>query len=419
MPWRKYKIRSGKHGPIYHISKGITVRCDVRNMWTIFIDKGGERKNKTVGSGRECLSKAIKAAEAIAKQLDSVEISKPLEQANPKIPLFQKYSEDWLDGNAGRWDYLTYQRYEGLLRLHIWPHKSFKGKTLSEISKKDIKVFLSNLLKIRSSATVELAHVVIYGVYDEATEDEDIIEITENPASKLLSKVLPPKAKRNKSEPDPFDTDERARFLCHAEDICSWNENIMLKVMLFMGFRLGETLAMRLRHLDLMKRLYYVSQSFRQYNWGLPKKGKKRFVDIPEFLAKELRQYIAHMKKESFKEGKGGEIDLLFPDPQESNYNPFSQRKLQRLVERVCKGAKLRIRHPHDLRHTYATVLLMAHQSPYYVMKQMGHSSISITVDIYGHWIPGEGREGLEEALLGSGQEPQKEMVPNIAENRI
>jgi len=43
----------------------------------------------------------------------------------------------------------------------------------------------------------------------------------------------------------------------------------------------------------------------------------------------------------------------------------------------------------------------MAHQSPAYVQKQLGHSSISITVDTYGHWISGEGRQGLEKALLG------------------
>jgi hypothetical protein len=39
---------------------------------------------------------------------------------------------------------------------------------------------------------------------------------------------------------------------------------------------------------------------------------------------------------------------------------------------------------------------------PAYVQKQLGHSSISITVDTYGHWISGEGRQGLEKALLGS-----------------
>ncbi|KPK31899.1 MAG: hypothetical protein AMK70_11540 [Nitrospira bacterium SG8_35_1] len=46
-----------------------------------------------------------------------------------------------------------------------------------------------------------------------------------------------------------------------------------------------------------------------------------------------------------------------------------------------------------------------------YLQKQLGHSSISITVDIYGHWFPGEGRNGLEEALAGP--------APNRGENCI
>jgi len=69
--------------------------------------------------------------------------------------------------------------------------------------------------------------------------------------------------------------------------------------------------------------------------------------------------------------------------------------------KRVCRGAKLRIRNPHDLRHTYASILLMANKTPAYVKEQLGHSSIMMTVDIYGHWMPGKGREGLEDALLG------------------
>ncbi len=78
---------------------------------------------------------------------------------------------------------------------------------------------------------------------------------------------------------------------------------------------------------------------------------------------------------------------------------PTSQRVVQRLVERVCKSAGLTRRTPHDLRHSYASVLLMSHISPAYVQKQLGHSKISTTIDIYGHWIPGEGRENLELAL--------------------
>ena len=96
-------------------------------------------------------------------------------------------------------------------------------------------------------------------------------------------------------------------------------------------------------------------------------------------------------------------------DPSDNGYWPLSQRKIQRLVERVCKGAKLIVRNPHDLRHTYATTLLMAHVSPGYVQMQLGHSSISITMDVYCHWIPGQGRSGLEEALLGQQEVPQQE----------
>jgi len=72
---------------------------------------------------------------------------------------------------------------------------------------------------------------------------------------------------------------------------------------------------------------------------------------------------------------------------------------VQTAMRRACLAARLRGRHPHDLRHTYAAILLMAHISPAYVQKQLGHLSISMTVDIYGHWIPGEGRDLLDKVL--------------------
>ena len=78
---------------------------------------------------------------------------------------------------------------------------------------------------------------------------------------------------------------------------------------------------------------------------------------------------------------------------------PFSQGKIQRLVEKVCRESELDRRNPHDLRHTYATLLLIKNVSPFYVQKQLGHSSIRTTVDIYGHWIQGEGRDKLEEVF--------------------
>jgi integrase len=43
----------------------------------------------------------------------------------------------------------------------------------------------------------------------------------------------------------------------------------------------------------------------------------------------------------------------------------------------------------HDLRHTFASLLLQNGESVLYVKDQMGHSSIQVTVDLYGHLIPG------------------------------
>jgi integrase len=47
----------------------------------------------------------------------------------------------------------------------------------------------------------------------------------------------------------------------------------------------------------------------------------------------------------------------------------------------------------HDIRHTFASLLLSDGASPVYVKEQLGHTSIQMTVDIYGHLIPSSNRE--------------------------
>ncbi|MBI5844075.1 MAG: tyrosine-type recombinase/integrase [Deltaproteobacteria bacterium] len=149
-----------------------------------------------------------------------------------------------------------------------------------------------------------------------------------------------------------------------------------------------------------MKRnLYQVTQSYKRGVFGKPKNGKFRFVDVPEFLMGELKEYILHIRKEGLKSGHGGDVDLLFFEGQQSMQVPFTQRRIQGLMKKVCKSGGLRERSPHQLRHSYATTLLMAHQSVAYVSKLLGHSSIDTTIRYYCHWIPGEGRGGLDDAL--------------------
>jgi integrase len=397
MPWRKYNAKKGKNGPSYHIGRGIQVRCGYNNQWTVFIERAGVRKNKTIGPGRDGLVKAIRAAEAIAGKMGPTGSGKIQRPPKARLPKFIDYGKKWLQQNEKRWDPLTYERYEQILRLHIRPYPLF-NKAMDSIGRNGIKDHLRCVFKKRSPSTVEAVHSVISGIFEEAVDEQ---KVKVNPARGLLKKILPPKRQRYLKDADPFTRKERDLFLAKAQIMASWTEQLILKVMVHAGLRLGEALAMRVKHLDVKNMTYLVAESYKVNRFKKPKFGKTRFVDLPDFLVSELKDYATFLRKEGLKKGTGGCVDLLFVDPEEKKGWPYSQRKILYLVRRVCKAATLRVRNPHDLRHTYASIMLMAHQSPGYVQRQLGHSSISITMDIYCHWIPGEGRRGLEEALLG------------------
>jgi len=57
--------------------------------------------------------------------------------------------------------------------------------------------------------------------------------------------------------------------------------------------------------------------------------------------------------------------------------------------EPALEHAGLRKFRFHDFRHTFGSLLIQAGVSVAYVQRQMGHASIHVTVDTYGHLIPG------------------------------
>ena len=50
----------------------------------------------------------------------------------------------------------------------------------------------------------------------------------------------------------------------------------------------------------------------------------------------------------------------------------------------------------HDLRHTYAALLIAQNANPKYIQAQLGHASIQVTLDTYGHLMPEVSREMVE-----------------------
>jgi integrase len=67
-----------------------------------------------------------------------------------------------------------------------------------------------------------------------------------------------------------------------------------------------------------------------------------------------------------------------------------------RIFYGLLTKAKLRKVRFHDLRHSFASRLLQNGESPVYVKDQMGHSSIQVTVDLYGHLIPGGNKQAVD-----------------------
>jgi integrase len=132
-----------------------------------------------------------------------------------------------------------------------------------------------------------------------------------------------------------------------------------------------------------------------------PKSGKLRTIDLPVSLVARLHELRSIRQAENAVAGTEASR-WLFPsvtDPDKPlNDAWFRDRVWRPLLEK----AEVRHVHVHDARHTYASLMLRRGVPPAYVSRQLGHSSIQVTVDLYGHFIPGADRhhvEGLAEAI--------------------
>jgi integrase len=338
----------------------------------------GQKKKKAFGKSEEDRRRAIKAAELMAVRM-GLTLSK---QADTETNTLEMIIGEWYSLNEQRWQPGTKERYQCIIRESLRP---LHNLPMEQVDRTRVKRLLVELLKIRSANTVEVVHTVISGLFTEAI-DLGYTEI--NPAYGLLKKILPPKNKRNLTEPDPFNREDLGAFLEAAWAKLPEPFSLILEVMAMTGMRLGEALAMCWENLDSRNCQYNVAETTRHGRFGPPKSGK-RHIDLDETLVGKLDTHIKKLRKDCM--AAGVLPHYLFPG--------ITQRMAQGAVRRACMAARLRTRSSHDLRHTYATLLLTDHYSPAYVQKQLGHHSISMTVDIYGHWIPGEGKKDLTKTL--------------------
>jgi len=375
----EYPSREGKYGLIYQIVKGLTVVETQYGTFQVCLKRNGRRKRKNFG-GNDAFENAVKFAELLAAKIGALPFGE-----NGGFSTVSDVAEKWLSSNIGRWAIGTYERYFTIVRDYIGP--AIGEYPIGKVGRGRVKDLLSDILKIRSPKTVELVHAVLSGIFSEAI---DRGYTDHNPATKLLGKVLPQKKKRNLRKPDPFNERDLEKVLKVGWHHLQTPFGLIFETLALSGLRLGECLAMHIDHLDTDYCQYKVCETVRNNRFGQPKTGE-RLIDLPKELVSKLKIHILELKKEALT--KGERAGYLFPG--------ITQRMVQNAFIKTCRLAKVRRRRVHDLRHTYASVLLMKHYSPAYVQKQLGHHSITMTVDLYGHWIPGEGKKNLDRDLRG------------------
>src|SRR5262249_47393950 len=74
----------------------------------------------------------------------------------------------------------------------------------------------------------------------------------------------------------------------------------------------------------------------------------------------------------------------------------------------ICASAGIQGFTLYDLRHTYASLLLMRGAKPQYVQQQLGQETLSTTLRYYAHWIPKEVKESYAKLIdVRAGEYPQ------------
>ena len=295
---------------------------------------------------------------------------------------FGEWAEEWL-GQLSHLKPKTILDYEVTLRRHVLP--LLGDAPVATIDRPAMKRFTTALVEGGSGPdVVRIAVQVARHVLAVAL---DAGALKANPATALRL------ARPRKSE-TLFLTPEQVQVL--AESIAQ-PYSTLVRFAAYTGLRAGEIGALRIKRIDLLKSRVEVAESVSDVAgrlvFGPTKTYANRHVPMPPLLRDEVAAYLR---------GREREPDaFLFTAPQGGpiRHGNFYRTRFKPAVAAARLPERLRF---HDLRHTYAAFCIASTADPYAVMKRMGHSSITVTYDTYGHLFPerdAEITDGLESLL--------------------
>jgi integrase len=300
----------------------------------------------------------------------------------------RRFAEVYAAWSETRWPGLqptTAARYGQIWRTYLQPE--FASRKLNTITREVVRKYFARLTREgKAPGTVRKVHAVMSAIMAEAV---DLGYAKVNPCAGV--KGLPRPERREML----YLTAEEVLLL--ADTVTPFFRTLILFAA-YTGMRSSEIHGLRWRCVDLLHGRVTVAESLKEVGgtlvFGPPKTHEVRTISLPTFLRDELAA-----------RGPGAGDSLVFPGRQGGpmRHHLFYRRHFRPAV--AGHTDRDGVRHPgalphkaalrfHDLRHTCAALLIGQGAHAKLIQQRLGHSSITVTLDQYGHLLP-----SLEAAL--------------------
>lgn len=163
---------------------------------------------------------------------------------------------------------------------------------------------------------------------------------------------------------------------------------------MFCGLRRGEVLGLQWSDIDWRNKIIHVRHNMTDEGLTTPKSGEARTVPLSDAMAKvlkEQRQRQQRFMEKLWDQYHRSEFVITYDDG-----SLIKPRALSKNFAAVLKKAGLKPVRFHDLRHTAASLMIHEGVELKTISEILGHSSITITADIYGHIIEEKKKEAAQ-----------------------
>ncbi len=355
-----------------------------RGKWVIdYRDATGKRHVEVSGTNKK------EAERKLRHVLNQIETG--AYRPDGKKKPFKEYSEDWIAHKKQDLKYNTWVTYHGQAKLYLFDEElglaERKLATIDRPAVLDFKAKMRKKYPNLSNRTINATLILLGSILQSALMDGYIMIN----AARLVKKL--PLEHREMEILKPA---EIQKVLKAAKEK-DWNLYVMIYLLVMTGLRRGEMLALDWKAIKFADKAIVVRRSYTSNRFQKPKtKLSRRSVNMTPSVIQILKEH--RMKK-----GNPSASTLLFDRGDGKPQDPTNLSK--KIWTRILQGAGVResVR-IHDLRHTFCSMLLAQGASPKYIQSQLGHSSIMVTMDRYGHLMPETNQkesELLDETVFG------------------